>query len=127
MRIRETTRLLSKHVPVQLAELIESYIMPGDDVSGLKLIFELLKAGHWELSQGYFNMHYSARGGLRGAIAGNSIHLVRAMVEVSVEHLDFYIRFARDNGCDSEIIELLLSHHNIYRDCEKIQSGVYCQ
>src|SRR5947207_1392006 len=110
--MRETTRLLHEHVHARIAELIESYIMPAENKGGLELVLETFKAGYWEMCSQYFSKYWSSHCGLNGAIRGNSIHLVRVMVELSTENLYDYIGIARDTKCDREIIELLQLHHN---------------
>lgn len=110
--MRETIRLLCEHVHVQLAKIIESYILPGDNEGDLKHVLEIFKVGHWELCSQYFSGYWSSHIGLDGAIDGNSIHLVRVMVELSTEDLGDYIRRARGKKCDRDIIELLQLQHD---------------
>ena len=107
--MRETTRLLCEHVHIQLAELIESYIMPGKNKGGLDYVHKMFIAGHWELCSSYFSEYWSSHCGLIGAIRGNSIHLVRVMLDLSAVNLYDYDQIAIANKCDPEIVELLQS------------------
>ncbi len=121
-QMRKTILILCEHVPIQLAELIESYILPGDSKGGIDFVSKMFEAGHWELlSQGYFSEYWSSHCGLIGAIRCNSIHLVRVMVNLSTENMYDYIRIAYAHNCDRDIIELLQSRDD--RDRKKMRTS----